>query len=167
MHRAPFLGQGANQSLQDAFCLASLLYELNTGKRLAMRDKLCPKPSWLSYLSLSLPSLYTVLAWFFNVGWVSQMLVRSSLLAGWVLWQVINLSQVRVSRPTKLQTMGYEYERIRKYHNTYLTWLARLLGYVETLGGDMGYFVKCTFFRLLHWTGLGKELFLGPVKPVV
>lgn len=89
------------------------------------------------------------------------------MLAGWLLWKAIDLTQVRVSRPTKLQTMAYEYERIRKYHNTYLTWLARMLGYVETLGGDMGYFVKCNTFRILHGTGLGKELFLGPVKPAI
>eukprot|EP01031_Cornospumella_fuschlensis_P029505 gene29505-35612_t len=164
---APFLGQGANQSLQDAFCLASLLYEYNTNKRLALRDELCPTSSWMAYLSFSLPSLRSMVVWLLSLGWINQVIVRGNLLASWGLWKIIDLSQVRVSKPTKLQLMAYKYERIRKYHNTYLTWLARLLGYVETLGGDIGYFAKCTFFRLLHWTGLGKELFLGPIKPAV
>lgn len=85
----------------------------------------------------------------------------------WVSHLLLNLTLVRAWRPTKMQRMAYEYESTRKHHMALLTIGARLLGIVEALGGEWGVWIKCNFFRMLHWTGLGRWTFLTPMAPVV
>jgi 2-polyprenyl-6-methoxyphenol hydroxylase-like FAD-dependent oxidoreductase len=164
--RAPFLGQGANQAVQDAFCLTSLIYEYNHGESYELCERI---RAWKSIpvLDIHLPRAAALLNWLLDCGPRQLVLYPSLAIVSWCFTSLLKLSQVRVKRPNKLQRMMYEYENLRKAHNAWLTVLARIMGYAETLGGSWGFLLKCGIFRTLEWTGLGKNLFLAPIKPVV
>jgi 2-polyprenyl-6-methoxyphenol hydroxylase-like FAD-dependent oxidoreductase len=102
--RTPFLGQGANQALQDAYCLARLIAEYNA---------LAP-----------------------------------------------------TSRPL-VASIASQYEKRRKWHTAKLTWKSRLVGFMETLGGPVGTFVKFNFFRVLGRLGLAEEELLNAAIPIL
>jgi hypothetical protein len=157
---SPFLGQGANQAIQDAYCLTSLIYKYNHNEEYAPRKELSTHKQiqWkrpLIFYPFAL-LLYPVSTTLKMLGWL-----------GWITRFMFHLTLRRPFFPTKLQRMVYEYESIRKSHNAWLTVTARVLGFMECLGGEWGLALKCNFFRVLNWTGLGKWLFLSPMNPAV
>jgi hypothetical protein len=146
LYRAPFLGQGANQAIQDAFCLTSLLYKHNHDKDHPLHVQLsAPRPRTIASLPLS---------------WATR-------LFSIVCRLTMRYGEIRVPNPSKLQSMVYEYEDTRKFHTACLNVSARILGHMDTLQGKWGLWMKYTFFRFLYWTGLGQVFFAAPVLPVV
>jgi hypothetical protein len=74
---------------------------------------------------------------------------------------------MRVSRPSKLQSLVYEYESRRKLHTFLLTFGARILGRIATLGGTLGLFIKNILYEIMGKYSLFLFMFLGAAKPVV
>lgn len=147
LFRTPFLGQGANQAIQDAFCLATLIAKVNFDEPLLMgylfklQEGLFPRYPLLNFaVNRALRSSF----WFFNFLSIGR---------GW--------------HPTRLQTMGYEYEAIRKFPTALIILGGRLMATVIALRGRIGVFLKILFFRFLQLTGLGRLLFVVPMRPVV
>lgn len=144
--RLPTLNQGANQAIQDAFCLASLIYKHNNDQELALRRELSlPTPRTIAFWPIALT--------FRAVSAVSRFF--------------LHCADVRSSRPDKLQRMVYEYEDIRKHHTAWLAVSARMIAYLDTMGGRWGLLVKRSFFTLLRWSGLTQALLAAPALPVV
>lgn len=144
---SPFLGQGANQAIQDAFCLSSLIYKYNNnGKTLKVADDIRSAKSHL---------------WSGNIFFVTL-----NFLYG-ILNVLFDLLQSKPYHATRMQTMAYEYEKTRKFHTTIVTISSRFLGHIETRGGRIGWPIKNMFFRFLNWSGLAKLLLINPMKPVI
>lgn len=147
LFRTPFLGQGANQAIQDAFCLATLIAKVNYDEPLLMghlfklQEGLFPR-----YPMLNVAVNHVLRLWF---------------------WLFNSLSVARGWRPTRLQTMAYEYEAIRKFPTALIILGGRLMATVIALRGWIGVFLKVLFFRVLQLTGLGRLLFVIPMRPVV
>lgn len=147
---SPFLGQGANQAMQDAFSLAALIYEYNhNGQPLLAAEALNNPRARMAFLPAGLTWLLT--------------------LAYGLLKYVMDhgFKVVVTKNASRLQLMAYEYERRRKFHAWLITLGSRMMGTIETFGGYVGLRVKVLFFRLLQWTGLVKLLFIGSMPPVV
>jgi hypothetical protein len=112
------LGQGANQSIQDAFCLASLIYKYNHRQGLDVRDSF--------YLTKDPIPRFPLL----------NRLLNMILLVG---KKIFDYLQVRVKNPNRLQLLAYEYERTQKFHVAMVTIGSRIMGFIETMGGRVGF----------------------------
>eukprot|EP01040_Poterioochromonas_malhamensis_P000127 gene127-133_t len=144
---SPFLGQGANQALQDAFCLASLIFHYNQGTRLPLVDKINSGKVFAFenyYLNVFFGYLYCVIRRLFDA------------------WAII-----KVSQPTKIQSLALEFEKRRKFHTFFIAAGSRILGNIQTLGGVPGFWFKRFFFKLLSALNLVHAILLAPMKPVV
>ncbi len=143
------MGQGANQALQDGYSLALHIRDFNHRQS---AGKLAPASTPCDHIGQS-SLLYRLLDTAFEL-----------------FWLLVNLSLfVLLRRPlrTPLQEMAYQYEKRRKLPVAAVTLLSRLLGYVMTMGGFVGYAVKLFVLRALHYTGLGEVAFCLPMKVVV
>eukprot|EP01039_Chlorochromonas_danica_P004086 gene4086-4469_t len=159
---SPFLGQGANQAIQDAFCLVSMIFKVNNATlSWPDRDSLVNQSLMRDSTSLNLfNSCVVFLKWMLY-------LTTAPLRPIYSLWMFGLALLSRKNVPNRLQEAVQEYERIRKQHCFVLTLGARLVGYFDVLGGKLGYLLKTLFFAMLQWTGLGKWIFLAPIRPVV
>lgn len=88
------------------------------------------------------------------------------MLRSW-FWAFKLVSVTRGWHPTRLQTMAYEYETLRKFPTALIILGGRLMATVIALRGRIGVLLKVLFFRLLHLTGLGRLLFVAPMRPAV
>lgn len=145
--RSPFLGQGANQAIQDAYCLASLIYNYNHGLSLHIADR-------LARLAEDIFPRFPLLNFVMNLA------IRLSRL-------LFNRLNLRVSKPSRLQIMARDYEVSRKFHATAITIGSRFMGRIASLKGVMGFIIKIMFFRFIAVTGLAKVLYLAPMRPAV
>lgn len=107
----PFLGQGANQALQDVFVLAQGIRDINC--------------------------------------------------------QVLGSKSSKESTVSNMSDLIKLYESKRKFLTTKITVLAGILGFIETLGGASGQFLRNNFFRILNFTGFALKSFLDLAKPSV
>lgn len=145
--RSPFLEQGANQALQDAFCLAGLISKHNNDLPLDQHvqfGRLAKKRSIFAMVFSLFISLFAMIS-----------------------KAVFDRTLLRQRKPTKLQRLAYEFEKTRKFNTSVLTVLARAMGFIETMRTPLGVFLKCIFFRILSFSGLAAYLFFRPMKPVV
>lgn len=143
----PFLGQGANQAIQDAYCLASLIGKYNHKESLSLSHLFRMQENWFPrYPALNFVNncILERLFWLFKI-----------------------FSVVQAKKPTRLQTMANEYESIRKFPVTLISLGGGFLSRLLSLRGHVGVFVKIIFFRFLHVTGLGRLLQVTHMRPVV
>jgi 2-polyprenyl-6-methoxyphenol hydroxylase-like FAD-dependent oxidoreductase len=146
VYRSPFLGQGANQALQDAFCLCNLIYKHNHAQHMN-------SPLWEE---LHRPTLQSML-----VAFVLAIQDTVKFLVGFYF-----IKQT-LFPCTSMQCLAREYESTRKFHCFLITLGARLFGMVESLGTPIGLWMKVLVLGVLGHTGILKYLFLSPMKPVV
>jgi hypothetical protein len=144
--RSPFLGQGANQALQDAFCLAGLIHTYNHVSRRMnfdfMRDEKIQviKPR----------SLKTALTVF-----------------SYIVAFIYGLSTLRFCYPTRLQRLCSDFEKKRKTHTFFVALASRFFGWVATLGGFVGVHLKRMIYKFLGMTYLFHFIVFSAMKPVV
>lgn len=141
------MGQGANQAIQDAYCLATLIGKYNRNESLSMSKLFHLQEDWFPRFI------------------ILNFLVNRALCRFSTLFTL--LSVVKTKSPNRLQSMAYEYEVTRKFHTSFITLGGRIMATLVSLPGNFGLFAKIIFFRLLHLTGLGRLLFLTPMRPAV
>jgi hypothetical protein len=135
------LGQGPNQALQDALCLAKLISKVNR-----------EIPLETSFVEF--PSVSNVNGWLF--------FPLFSFFS--VLKLVFDGLTLRAYKRGSLEAVAYEFEKKRKFHVAMLTLLSRFLGVILT---STNVHFKIAFFRMLSVSGLASLLFFKPMKPVM
>ncbi len=163
--RAPFLGQGANQALQDAYSLALHVRDFN------QRD--APTRASSSSASSSAEQADQDSS---ATGDDSEQFGKAPLVlrvldtAYELFWLAVNVALLLLlnrKMRTAVQEMAYSYEKRRKAHSTLVAVLARAVGTTFTLSGPVGHWLKLVLLRLLVALGLAEFLFCLPMKPVV
>lgn len=132
--------------MQDAYTLALGIREHNSGIAPTWDDRFI-KPVKHTWLSRLVEIVYACTIGF----WLAVLL---------------KLFTSRKSR-TAMQKTAYAYEQRRKSHTAIITVASRIMGYIATLGGPVGYFLKVSLFRLIGLSGMAGNVFCLPMKAVV